>query len=221
MTFTTLQQRLLAHVRQRIRAGELTERGLARLIGVSQPHVHNVLKGVRALTPDTADLVMVRLRLSVQDLLDSEYGGAGVVWVPLLEGSVGPGQRFAALRGQGGFNPFPGALLRGTEDAVAARLAADPVLLPLFAAADLVLLDRSPAPRDAEDPGYYLLDVDGEALLRRVERTAGGVRLHGAGGQFLSLPGRNILDLVKAKAIWMGRHLESPPVAAGSNQETG
>ena len=45
MTFQDARLRLLAYVRNQVRNGELTERGFARLIGISQPHAHNVLKG--------------------------------------------------------------------------------------------------------------------------------------------------------------------------------
>ena len=58
MTFQDAQLRLLAYVRSQIRNGELTERGFARLIGISQPHVHNVLKGVRNLSPEFFDLAL-------------------------------------------------------------------------------------------------------------------------------------------------------------------
>ena len=58
MTFQDAQLKLLAQVRDRIRNGELTERGFARLIGVSQPHVHNVLKGARKLSPQIFDLIL-------------------------------------------------------------------------------------------------------------------------------------------------------------------
>ena len=68
-TFATLQQRLLEQLRHRIRNGELTERSLARLTGISQPHVHNVLKGIRTLSPELVDVILSHLRLSVLDLL--------------------------------------------------------------------------------------------------------------------------------------------------------
>src|SRR6188768_4318731 len=68
-TFATLQQRLLERLRHRIRNGELTERSLARLTGISQPHVHNVLKGIRTLSPELVDVILSHLRLSVLDLL--------------------------------------------------------------------------------------------------------------------------------------------------------
>ena len=58
MTFREAQLKLLAYVVDRIHNGELTERGFARLIGISQPHAHNVLKGVRNLSPEIFDLIL-------------------------------------------------------------------------------------------------------------------------------------------------------------------
>ncbi len=69
LLFFDLQRNLLDALRARIRNGELTERGLARLTGVSQPHVHNVLKGTRILSLDLADRILVHLHLSVTDLI--------------------------------------------------------------------------------------------------------------------------------------------------------
>ena len=70
--FELLQLRLIANVHQRVQRGELTERGLARGIGISQPHLHNMLKGVRVLSPPMADLLLRHLHMSVLDLLDSD-----------------------------------------------------------------------------------------------------------------------------------------------------
>lgn len=71
-----LMQDLLAALKSnlngRIRNGELTERNLARRIGMSQAHVHNVLKGARILTAEVADLLMLELNLSVGDLVTGE-----------------------------------------------------------------------------------------------------------------------------------------------------
>ncbi|MDX2152644.1 MAG: helix-turn-helix transcriptional regulator [Bryobacteraceae bacterium] len=64
--------RLLVAVRLRLRNGELTERALARRIGMSQPHVHNVLKGQRMLTPATADRLLREFRMTVLDLVEPE-----------------------------------------------------------------------------------------------------------------------------------------------------
>ncbi len=62
MYFRELHQRLIDVARERVRAGEFTERALARIAEVSQPHMHNVLKGIRALSPDSADRLMRALR---------------------------------------------------------------------------------------------------------------------------------------------------------------
>jgi predicted transcriptional regulator len=69
MTFGELQKRFILHLRSRIRNGELTERGLARLTGISQPHIHNVLKGHRSLSPDLADVILTRLNFDLMDLI--------------------------------------------------------------------------------------------------------------------------------------------------------
>ena len=47
--FAALQSRLKHAVIRRIYNGEFTERGFARMLGISQPQVHNVLKGARKL----------------------------------------------------------------------------------------------------------------------------------------------------------------------------
>jgi predicted transcriptional regulator len=70
MNFRDLQERLTMNLRERVRSGEITERGLARLTRVSQPHIHNVLKGKRLLSMNMADRVMHHLRMDVLDLVD-------------------------------------------------------------------------------------------------------------------------------------------------------
>jgi len=77
VTLGTLQRRLLLLVRHRIQNGEFTERGLARMLGISQPQVHNVLKGARKLQPDLADRMMLKLSITALQLLDvSELSGS-------------------------------------------------------------------------------------------------------------------------------------------------
>jgi hypothetical protein len=72
MYFQSLQLRLIAHVHERVRRGELTERGLARLTGISQPHLHNMLKGARVLSAPMADLILHQLHMTVLDLIGAE-----------------------------------------------------------------------------------------------------------------------------------------------------
>lgn len=70
INFRGFQQRLIANLRDRVRAGEITERGLARLTGVSQPHMHHVLNGKRAASPDMADKILRQLRMDLLDLIE-------------------------------------------------------------------------------------------------------------------------------------------------------
>jgi plasmid maintenance system antidote protein VapI len=58
-------------VNDRISNGDFTERGLARMLRVSQSQIHNVLKGARKLTPEMADRVLLCFGINVLDLLDS------------------------------------------------------------------------------------------------------------------------------------------------------
>jgi transcriptional regulator with XRE-family HTH domain len=69
MTFLELQHRLLEHLRHRVQSGETTERALARLAGISQPHLNNVLKGKRLLSFDMADEILRNLQMGVLDLI--------------------------------------------------------------------------------------------------------------------------------------------------------
>ena len=72
MNFCDLRQRLIEDLRRRVRSGELTERRLARQTGISQPHIHQVLKGKRALSTQKADEILSHLRLDLLDLVDVE-----------------------------------------------------------------------------------------------------------------------------------------------------
>jgi plasmid maintenance system antidote protein VapI len=69
MNFAELHQRLADHLRERVRSGEITERSLARTICVSQPHIHNVLKGKRTFSTATADVILRQLDLDLVDLI--------------------------------------------------------------------------------------------------------------------------------------------------------
>ena len=78
MTFLTLHARLIWVVHVRIRNGEITERGFARLTGISQPHIHHVVNGVRALSAEMSDRVLKGLGLTVLDLVDGPAWTAAV-----------------------------------------------------------------------------------------------------------------------------------------------
>ncbi len=69
MNFAELHRRLVHYLREQVRSGEITERSLARTTLVSQPHIHNVLKGKRTLSTATADVILRQLNLDLVDLI--------------------------------------------------------------------------------------------------------------------------------------------------------
>ena len=72
MNFDHLRKLLVEFLRKKIRNGEWTERSLAKQADISQPHLHNVLKGVRVLSPEMADRLLETVGLTVRDLLEEE-----------------------------------------------------------------------------------------------------------------------------------------------------
>ena len=70
VTFERLQLNLIQHLRDRVHNGELTERSLARITGISQPHLHNVLKGKRLLSIQKLDRILSYLELDLLDLIE-------------------------------------------------------------------------------------------------------------------------------------------------------
>jgi transcriptional regulator with XRE-family HTH domain len=70
MTFHDLHSALIDYLNQCVQSGEITERGLARRTGISQPHIHNTLKGKRLFSWDSADAILRELDLDLLDLID-------------------------------------------------------------------------------------------------------------------------------------------------------
>jgi transcriptional regulator with XRE-family HTH domain len=70
VNFDVVKKRLIRFVSLRIRNGVCTQRQLAKLVGVSQPQLHNVLKGVRALNGELADALLAHFEISLIDLLE-------------------------------------------------------------------------------------------------------------------------------------------------------
>ena len=71
LSFSALQGRLLAFVHAKIINGDFSERNLAKMLGVSQPQLHNVLKGKRKLHVPLADALLLFFQLSIVELLSA------------------------------------------------------------------------------------------------------------------------------------------------------
>ncbi|MBI2680802.1 MAG: hypothetical protein HYX25_07335 [Candidatus Solibacter usitatus] len=231
MLFSILQIRLVTILQERVRCGEVTERGLARQTGISQPHIHHVLKGAKALSPRSADRILRHLGITIFDLFESHEldrpvlpsaaGSTIFRGVPVLDGLLGPGHPFPSHVVRGEMYPIDEAEIVGLESPVVGSLAADPQMKGLFDAGSRVLLDRSGARRaHLVTGGIYALNWRGQGLLRYVKREGWKLKLIPAGGaedsaswDSISLSDKNILDVVQAEAIWIGRRLEPLPIA--------
>jgi plasmid maintenance system antidote protein VapI len=183
LSFSLLQDRLLAHIRLRLFNGELTERRLARMIGVSQPHIHNVLKGVRSLTPEVADLLLSGLGLSVLDLLetreagalieDRQFSGDRAPMAPVTPTPLGPGYPFPRLSEAVEWQRLPSWLWERHRRLALAPLAPDPAS-PLPPAHRLALICFDEDARLGAGPAQpVVLRWQGAALVRRVRRQDG------------------------------------------------
>ena len=213
MGFKSLQARLVAYLHRRIQTGEITERGLARLIGLSQPHLHNVLKGTRFLSMEMADQIVERLQIDLLAVADGlepgESNGERPVgrMVPFLEGSIGPGHPYPRKENRRQGYPFQAADLLGMEAPVAAWLAPDAQLGERLGQGGLILLDRSENVRYyLEKDSYYVLDLGGESAVRRVKQVDARLYVREPDAQeddsqwpWISLEDRELTDVIKGR----------------------
>ncbi len=220
MTFLDAQLRLLAYVRDRIHNGELTERGFARMLGVSQPHVHNVLKGVRTLSIEISDSILNTLHLSILDLASAEdlernrrIPAEPVLEVPFLDTAIGPGVPWPEKIDRR--NRFPTPVPTGIVPPalVMARLAGDPQMAETLRGYDLAMLDTSEQQRAKPSPeGLYVVERGGEVILRYLRPGARGYYLLTDAAlenpdqwEHLNISRRELTGLIKARVLWLGR----------------
>lgn len=182
MTFQAFQNLLLDHIRARLRNGEWTERGFARRVGISQPHIHNILNGVRPLTPDKADRILSHLGLDLLALAGAtelrravdrlDPGTTGDHAVPVAAGTLGPGlpcpcpgviAERLSVEGRGG------AWVSSLREPVFVRVGDDPALRWPGARPRMVLLETSLDTRRQPTAGaWYAVRLPAGGALRRV-----------------------------------------------------
>lgn len=135
MRFLEIQERLLSKICHLIHNGELTERGFARISGISQPHIHKVLKGTRTLSTARFDLLLKSLNCSLLDLFQEDelrsYLANGVrrevafSEFPLCLTALGPGRPWAAGEVGPERYPVPCSLLPSKSRLALVRLEPD------------------------------------------------------------------------------------------------
>ncbi len=220
MTFQDARLKLLAYVRSEVRNGELTERGFARLIGISQPHAHNVLKGVRTLSPEVFDLILKYLHLSLLDLaplheieaqLERRRTRERVAQIAFLAAPIGPGHPWPAGVNWRRTFPAPFPSLTAPAELAMAKFTVDPQMTATLSSYDLALLDTRS--RGAVFPqGLYVVEHNGEAVMRYIRSGAERYYLitdaelnNPTAWEPLRLSPLEFGALVKARVIWLGR----------------
>jgi len=191
--------------------------------------MHNVLKGIRTLSPSAIDRLMAALDITIPQVLwyENVLDAAEIRPVPLLRNRVGPGTAasFEAFRG---YIAYPSRLITSLIEPVAAYLASDLALPSALHPGDLVLLDQNPILRTSPSPdSCWVVAEPGGLRVRYLRRTKAGLEagrerdLTGANDwHTISIQARNILDNVRARVVWIGREMETslsgPYGAAGA-----
>ena len=210
-----------------MRSGRLTERSLARHLGISQSHVNNVLRRRRNLSPELADLILKFLNSSLFDLysecelcnsLDFRRGPPESLTIPVLKNRIGPARPWSSSRALDLAYEAPAASMRIPECGVLARLAPDLCMPETLYQRDTALLDVSVSAR-LEDRASALFVVewrreDGitESVLRWIRGGFG--KLYIANEHNLNRPlawdavpvsEERRLRTVRARVVWLGR----------------
>lgn len=218
MQLGELYERLVETARQKVRAGEITERKLARLCGLSQPHMHNVLKSFRSLSPESADRLMEALDINIPSLIfrSAAKDEAAVRVIPVVRNRIGPGTD-AVLSSFRGFMPFLANRVISLVEPVVAQLAPDLVLPRCLAANDFVLLDQNPEVRiKPSGTGCWVVAESAGLRVRYVR--LGGKHIYLANEatvhdppkwQAIPLHGRDIQEIVRARVVWISREMET------------
>ncbi|MCB9384840.1 MAG: helix-turn-helix transcriptional regulator [Bryobacterales bacterium] len=211
--FEDAASRLLYLAQGRVRSGELSERRLAKLAGLSQPHLHNILAGKRGLPYAAADKLLRALDLTVADLLVGRRPGrAPLGW---LEAPLGGGRAFPRIVHAPPAHFFDAARLDALEEPCLAKVAPEeyamaPTLLP----GDDVLLECAwRARRWPRGESVYALEWEGRGYICRC-RSLGSALLTAVESNWseglppsIPLAGRKVEDVVRGEVVWFGRVL--------------
>jgi len=230
LTFQDARHKLLAYVRNEVRNGELTERGFARLIGISQPHAHNVLKGVRTLSPEVFDQALKYFHLSLLDLasveeIEAQFQRRHTIErgaeIAFLAKPIGPGRPWASMLNWRKTFPLPFSFATVPAEMAMAKLIPDPAMAATLAFDDIALLETSERRRsDISPQGLYVIERSGEAVLRFIR--SGATCHYLLTDAALNNPTAwepltaQLSEVVKARVLWLGREQDrNAPVQRG------
>ena len=222
LTFQDAQIRLLAFVEERIHNGELTERAFARMIGISQPHVHHVLKRVRKLSPRISDLILTFFNISITDLTPEAELENNLLkrkrlepasQLAFLDAPVGPGLPWPESIDWSERFPIPFRSMTLPPGLVVAQLAKDPTMYRTLEDRDVAILDLSARQRTEISPeGLYAVTRDGQTVLRHVRPGASCCYLLNdlvfdvpEHWERVPIGPEGLLALIEARVLWLGR----------------
>ncbi len=164
---------LLEKLRGIVANGIVSERRIAQAVGMSQPHIHHLLSGERALTVPVADRLLATLEISSAELLDEFQVGLAFqalrrrqeprVPIPFLSGKAGP-------RG-----PLPGdstdtmlidcLLLKGLTNPVLVAIGEDSAMVSALANATHAIL-HAVSGFAADPDALYAVELEGHLVAR-------------------------------------------------------
>ncbi len=220
--FERLLSRLVRRLAGLVINGEYTERGLARLTGISQPHLHHILSGKRSLTAQVADSFLANLGWSIGDLftaaemnqmlLDRRSAEGARVRIPVISGAIGPGSPFPDNRAVEDWLFVPCRYSRGLRRLFLVELHADPALPFALREAVFALVSEDEDLRLGIGPeAWYVLRWGGTGWVRRIRLEGDFLHVLGqeplagpAGLQAIPLAGSSVLSVVRGRLLWAG-----------------
>jgi hypothetical protein len=220
--FERLLQRLVRRVGGLLSNGEYTERGLARLTGISQPHLHHILAGKRTLTPPVADSFLVNLGWTVgelfkedevdQILLSRRIGRENRRRIPVLSGKIGPGSPWPDTGKVEEWLTVRSLAWPGAHRLFLAELEPDAAVPFARSGGQFALVAEDEGLRArVEEDCWHVLRWGGAGLVRRVRREGACLKVlgqgllgEGGGPQSFPLEGQSLLSVVRGRLLWAG-----------------
>lgn len=211
---------MLTRIRTQIRNGQVTERGFARTVGISQPHINKVLKGTRNLSIDRSDAILAGFHFSLLDLLsESELHRQlaklrsvlePCIEMPILHSTIGPGLAWSSSMAGKERHPVP-CWATGSGGNVVARLADDPGMEYSSQGWNVCMIATKTALDTTKADLLYAIHRGPDTVLRKVRRGYGQLYLvtdadvdHPTKWEALPLQ-ETAAERILGRVVWLGR----------------